>query len=518
MRPGDEDYDRYVYLVDLFRNCGYDESLIRERSPFLIQDPLFNSILCRANESLARIAGIIGEPAGEVSGWAEKTAGAIRDKLWDEDHGIFDAYDLAADGIIEVDTAAGFLPLFAGAATRKQAEILYRRLDSSSFCALHQGNCFTIPNYDTAKEGFDRSNYWRGPIWININWMLTLGLQRYGYTLKADSLRKDLLQLPIRFGFHEYFDSFDGTGYGSADFSWTAALFVDLVEEFYRLERPPVGILDRGKALFSGDRVLNGGEGEPSCTAEELSGLLMKSIRNLREKFYDTDRGLVDYDRLKESPEFAEYRLLTHGLRDYDLSKLAGRRAKLAFWMNLYNTIVVDAIVSLGVQDSVKEVPEFFSRVRYAIGPHLFSPDDIEHGILRGNIRRRFPPLKQFGSRDPRRRHVLDPTDPRIHFALVCGSRSCAPIHYYEAERIYEQLEEAARSFINSSEVIVIPEEKKILLSSIFFWYEDDFGGEQGVADLLYDYLADDGARRFLRESAGEWTFEYLHYDWNLNR
>ena len=218
MRPSDEEYDRYVYLVDLFRQNEYDESRIRECCPFLVQDPLFNSVLCRANESLARIAEVIGEDPQKPKEWVDRTAGAIRDKLWHADHDIFDAYDLVSDSSIEVDTAAGFLPLFAGAATKEQAQKIYKRLNSASFCALHQGNCFTVPNYDTNMESFDSSNYWRGPVWININWMLSHGLRRYGYTLKADSLQKDLLQLPIRFGFHEYFDSFDGTGYGTDNF------------------------------------------------------------------------------------------------------------------------------------------------------------------------------------------------------------------------------------------------------------------------------------------------------------
>ena len=86
MRPSDEEYDRYVYLVDLFRQNEYDEARIMESCPFLVQDPLFNSVLCRANESLARIAELIGEDPKIPLGWAEKTATAIRDKLWHADH------------------------------------------------------------------------------------------------------------------------------------------------------------------------------------------------------------------------------------------------------------------------------------------------------------------------------------------------------------------------------------------------------------------------------------------------
>ncbi|TFG37708.1 MAG: DUF547 domain-containing protein [Syntrophobacterales bacterium] len=518
MRPSDEDYDRYVYLVDLFRQCNYDEATIRKTCPFLIQDPLFNTILARANESLVRIAEIIGESPDVPREWAEKTVNAIRTKLWHEEHDMFDAFDLVTDELIEVDTAAGFLPLWAGAPSRDQARRLYERLNSSSFCALHQGNCFTIPNYDTKKEEYDRANYWRGPVWININWMIAQGLRRYGYTLKADSIQKDLLQLPIRFGFYEYFDSSDGSGYGSDNFSWTAALFIDLVNEFYGQDTTSAGIGSGLRAFFVEETVLNDGDEMPDCGIQNLSGELMHSIRALKDRFYNTERGLVDYEQLKDSPEYRSYRILTNGLRQFDPEMIMGRKEKIAFWINLYNTIVVDAIVTLGITASVQEVPGFFRNVKYRIGNYIFSADDIEHGILRSNARPLFSPFRPFRPRDPRKAFILFPVDPRIHFALVCGSRSCAPIDYYDAETIYDQLEVAAKSFVNSSEVLILPEEKKILMSEIFRWYEKDFGGLRGIKDFLTDYLVDSKAKAFIRDNYSGLNFEYLHYDWNLNR
>ncbi len=518
MRPSNDDYDRYVFLVDLFRRHNYDETLIRDSCPFLIQDPLFNSILCRANESLVRIARIIGESPNTALAWAEKTSEAIRKKLWHEGHCIFDAYDLANDQLIEVDTAAGFIPLFAGAATRSQAEKIYERLNSASFCSLHQGNCFTVPNYDTQKQGFDRFNYWRGPVWININWMLARGLKRYGYTLKADSLQKDLLQLPVRFGFHEYFDSVDGKGYGSDNFSWTAALFIDLVFSSYKADKFRLSARNRIRGIFSSKIVLNDGNDMPECDTAFLAEELMRSIRTLRDEFYDTNKGLVDYSRIKGSDAYTAYRTLTNGLRRFDPAFLVGRREKLSFWINLYNTIVVDGIITLGVEGSVKEIPGFFRMVSYRIGPHLFCADDIEHGILRGNVRPFFSPLRQFGPKDRRKNYILVPVDPRIHFALVCGSRSCAPIDYYDPARIYDQLEIAAKSFVNSSEVLVIPEDEKLLLSEIFRWYEVDFCGRTGIIDFIFDYLVDEKLRDFIRHSSSSLRLEYLDYDWNLNR
>jgi hypothetical protein len=111
----------------------------------------------------------------------------------------------------------------------------------------------------------------------------------------------------------------------------------------------------------------------------------------------------------------------------------------------------------------------------------------------------------------------LKSLDPRIHFALVCGSRSCAPIKYYTPEGINDELELATENFINSSEVIVIPEEKKMLISSIFDWYRPDFGGTAGVIGFIKKYIVDDDKREFLDKTKGV-DISYLYYDWNLNK
>jgi hypothetical protein len=125
-----------------------------------------------------------------------------------------------------------------------------------------------------------------------------------------------------------------------------------------------------------------------------------------------------------------------------------------------------------------------------------------------------FPPFKR---NDPRRRFSLESIDPRIHFALVCGSRSCAPIRVYEAHLIDEQLEIATKNFVNSSEVLILPEENKIFLSRIFNWYGRDFGGEKKIFQFLLLYLDRDEKYYFLERNMDNIVQEYLFYDWDLN-
>ena len=230
-RPTDEEYDKYIFLVDLFRRLNYDESAMDAECPFKVQDILFNAILNRANKDLIFISDVIGEESHDISKLANKTTTSIQEKLWNDEHGIFDDYDLYNDEEIEVETASGFLPLYSGDATEEQAKRLYECLESASFCPMHQGNCFSIPNFNMEHEEFDAANYWRGPIWINMNWMLYQGLKRYGFEEKAMSVMMDIMELVRLYGFREYYDPYQGVGYGANSFSWTAALFIDTIYE-----------------------------------------------------------------------------------------------------------------------------------------------------------------------------------------------------------------------------------------------------------------------------------------------
>jgi hypothetical protein len=515
MRPAKKHYDYFVYLLELFKKTGYDEREIAGECPFLVCGPLFNGILCAANEALIRISELLRKPYRDIEEWNALTVKSIREKLFHEDHGIFDAVDLRSGKLLEFETAAGFVPLFGGAATSKQAGRIYEYLNSKSFCALHQGNCFTVPSYDTEKDDFKRRNYWRGPVWININWMLMQGLRRYGFRQKADSLARNIIELPMRFGFYEYFDSLNGRGLGSKDFSWTAALFIDTAYENYI--RAEQSAERAGKVRTIKTVVLNEFGTSQETGGVSISQQMMETIRTIKTKYY-SEKGSVSYGYIRNSTEYRLYKKVAAALRDFDPACLTEENEKLAFWINLYNTIVVDGIIELNIENSVLEIRNFFSRLKYKIGSHYFSPDDIEHGILRANARRPYSPWKQFGMLDSRKKYSLRKIDPRIHFALVCGSRSCAPIRYYSPEEIDEELEIATKNFINSSEIIVIPEESRLLLSQIFKWYQTDFGGKKGVLKFIGKYILDDDKREFLEEKGMAAGIDYLYYDWHLNK
>ena len=84
-RPLDAAYDRFAYLVKLFADHDYDETLIRDDCPFLVQDVLFNALMCQADKDLAEIARALSEDPSPFEQRAKKTAHAMNEKLWDEE-------------------------------------------------------------------------------------------------------------------------------------------------------------------------------------------------------------------------------------------------------------------------------------------------------------------------------------------------------------------------------------------------------------------------------------------------
>ena len=286
-----------------------------------------------------------------------------------------------------------------------------------------------------------------------------------------------------------------------------------------------MAVIDRLIALrygISDDTVLNPEPGAPSHAGppdpERLGDVLLK----LRAQAAATGADGLNYAAMAHSESHSVYRRYLAELRSFDPKILVGRERRLAFWVNLYNGIVLDAVVQWKVRRTVREVPGFFWRAAYDIGGLRYSANDIENGILRANRPHPAIPGAPFGRSDPRRMFSMDRIDPRIHFALVCASRSCPPIASYEAGRIDPQLDLAARAFIRGGGVQVDAVEGQVHLSRIFQWYAADFGARsQAIGDrrpllrFIATYLHPTDAKLVLARR--QWTVSFMSYDWSLN-
>jgi len=263
--------------------------------------------------------------------------------------------------------------------------------------------------------------------------------------------------------------------------------------------------------LRSSSETLNTGNPLSTTVAAHIARELKQKANSLKGKFYDATTGALDYCAASGSSEFADYVETATLLCAYDPGMLVSSHEKLAFWINVYNALTVHAIISYGPRESVWEVTGFFDKAAYLIGGMRYSLNDIEHGILRSN--RSSPPLlrRRFGDKDPRRAYALQATkfDPRIHFALNCGSKSCPPISFYDAEKIDLQLDLAARAFIRGE---TEARGAALLTSPIFKWYRGDFGHE--VVGFILKYLEEETARQLRGQRV---RLSFKKYDWRLN-
>jgi hypothetical protein len=227
-RPTDAEYDRYAYLVKLYRDWRYDSTRIREESPFVVHDVLFNSLLVQANRDLAEIARVLEIDSERFEAWAEQTAAGLDAKLWDDAEGRYGDYDVRAEERIRAETSAAYAPLFAGIPTPQRARQMVENLSGSSVAIDGIGR--VVASVAPGDVNFDPALYWRGPAWPMINWVVHAGLRRYGFMDEAAEIRKALLELVRREGFWEHYNATTGRGQGTEHVSWTAALVLDLLE------------------------------------------------------------------------------------------------------------------------------------------------------------------------------------------------------------------------------------------------------------------------------------------------
>lgn len=231
-RPNRTDYERFIYLIDVFRKQRYIPKELLAHSPFLVQDILFNAILYRANEDLRKLAAGLGQPTEEIDGWLKRMQQNYNERFWDEGDGIYYDYDIRSGTPIPVNTASTFMPLFGGMPSKIQAERLVEEqlLNPVKYAPDAEVQHWVTTTAKT-EPAWEPRRYWRGPAWIIMNWFIMEGLQRYGYDMLAETIRQDTLGLMEMSGFREYYDVRDGTGCGSSDFSWSAALYLELTNK-----------------------------------------------------------------------------------------------------------------------------------------------------------------------------------------------------------------------------------------------------------------------------------------------
>ncbi len=212
------------FLLHRIRHQKYDSTAVLKHARFAIQDITYNSILIRANTLLEEIASTVNETIPtELRQHTSKAAAAL-ESLWDQDTQSYYSRDFISNKLIKEESIGGLLTLYSGAISKQRAAELVKMIENKNSFALP----YPIPSVPVNSDWFSSVRYWQGPTWINTNWLIIDGLYRYGFTALAKKLSISTLQLVDHQGFYEYFDPKTGLPHGANNFSWTAALTIDL--------------------------------------------------------------------------------------------------------------------------------------------------------------------------------------------------------------------------------------------------------------------------------------------------
>lgn len=255
--------------------------------------------------------------------------------------------------------------------------------------------------------------------------------------------------------------------------------------------------------------------------ASELAVQLRKQILKIYGEFLSSDGKCVDYDGIKGSDLFKEFVVLTGQLQRVDLNDLS-REEKLAFFVNIYNALVIHGNVHVGFPSSTWQRYKFFNCVSYRIGGLNYSLQDIENGILRSNRKGVGMLTKPFSKSDARLKVALGKHEPLIHFALVCGAKSCPPIKTYSAEGIMNELKCSAEAFLETEDGCDLDVKKKVVkLSKILDWYKVDFGENTAkVVEWVCECLPKCEKKNQLSKMIEDKNYkvQYMPYDWGTNK
>lgn len=241
------------------------------------------------------------------------------------------------------------------------------------------------------------------------------------------------------------------------------------------------------------------------------------AVSNIVEKYRDS-AGVVDYEAVRGDKTFAAFEEMVCELQMIRLPAMEAH-TRTAFCINTYNMMIIHAFIRVGPPQTNYQRSQFYDRVKYNIGGHDFSFNDIENGVLRANRVAPYHLSLPFSRDDPRRACANPNPEPRIHFALNCGAKSCPPVKSFTAEAVQEELRIVALSFMEQEQNCKIDlREKTLWLSKILSWYKVDFGNSnRDVAEKVVEWLRGEKKQQLelLLAEGKPINIRHFDYDWS---
>lgn len=226
----------------------------------------------------------------------------------------------------------------------------------------------------------------------------------------------------------------------------------------------------------------------PTLVFPALEGDSKSFFEQVDRFFSKTVKGkTVDYRAVHAEPEFLA--AILELVKKMDIESLSEQETK-AFWINLYNLLVIQRVIDHYPIQSPKDVPGFFESPFFRLGGKKYSLDEIEKGIL----------YKQF-------------PDARLHFVLVCAANGCPPLapSAYFPDGLNDRIETQTRKALDDPGFVRLDEANEgVRVSEIFRWYRSHFPSSKGgIIAFINKFRQIPIPTHF--------KVDYYTYDWRLN-
>ena len=237
---------------------------------------------------------------------------------------------------------------------------------------------------------------------------------------------------------------------------------------------------------------------------EEQNVYSNETFVRLVKKYLSDDGEKIDYAAWKDSAEDLQaldrqVALLARVSPANDPGQFPTAAIKRSYWINTYNTLVLQAVLEYWPLESVQDVKISMSS-RLKPGKGFFYDRKVTVGGKKTNL---YKLEKEV---------LKTQKDPRLHFAFNCASTSCPVLRPWEWTD--EQLDQAGREFINNQHNVSV-EVDTVMLSSIFKWYKKDFPAD--ILVYLQQYAKPSLKQELNTAVDGKYKIRYETYDWSLN-
>ncbi|WP_298180943.1 glycogen debranching protein [Saccharomonospora sp.] len=229
-RPSDDEYDRYLWIIEQLRRADYAPEAVVTNSDFRVGDVFTTALFAMACDDLADLAH---ESSLEVPGkvadlraWAARAREAVAHNT-DPDTGFAYDRDLRNGDTSKTTTIAAFSPLLCSALPDRLERRLLEELTGPGWAGHPELHAAVVPSVSPNDPGFDARRYWRGPQWPVMAWLFSFAFHRRGWAELARQWRDQGLRLVSDGSFGEYYEPFTGEPLGSTQQSWTAAVTLD---------------------------------------------------------------------------------------------------------------------------------------------------------------------------------------------------------------------------------------------------------------------------------------------------